>query len=68
MNNRSSISDYVVVGGTGGFTNIKTGKVHDVAEVLALGFTVEELAQVPLTSRLVRPLLRQHRAHDPWGD
>jgi hypothetical protein len=57
-----NIKDYVVIGGTGGFTNVNDGTIHDVAEMLSLGFTVEELAEVPLTSRLVRPLLQQSRA------
>jgi hypothetical protein len=58
----SSIKDFVVVAGTAGFTDIKTGEVHDVTEMLTtLGFTVDELAQVRLTSRLVRPLF----ASDP---
>jgi hypothetical protein len=60
----NNIKDYAVIGGTGGFTNVNDGTIHDVAEMLRLGFTVEELPEVPLTSRLVRPLLQQSRARD----
>jgi hypothetical protein len=39
-NNKSStIGDYVVVGGTAGFTDIRTGEVRDMVEMLVLGFT-----------------------------
>jgi hypothetical protein len=65
MNNK--ISDYVVVIGTEGFTDIQTGEVFDVAEMLTL-FTAAELAQVRLSSVLVRPLLRQPPVRDPWGE
>jgi hypothetical protein len=59
-NNKQTIGDFVVVAGTEGFTDIKTGEVHDVATMLtSLGFTSSDLAQVQLTSRLVRPLLRK---------
>jgi hypothetical protein len=57
------INDFVVVAGTEGFTDIKTGEVHDVAEMLT-SFTVADLIEVRLVSRLVRPLLRQSRARD----
>jgi hypothetical protein len=57
------ITDYVVVAGTEGFTDIQTGEVHDVDTMLTL-FTVDDLARVRLVSRLVRPLLQQSRARD----
>jgi hypothetical protein len=66
MNNKSSIKDFVVIIGTGGFTNINDGAIHDVAEMLRLGFTTADLIEVRLVSRLVRPLLRQSPARDPW--
>jgi hypothetical protein len=61
------ITDYVVVAGTEGFTDIQTGEVHDVDTMLTL-FTVDDLARVRLVSRLVRPLLQQSRARDLWDD
>ena len=48
------IKDFVVVAGTEGFTDIKTGEVHDVAEMLT-SFTVADLIEARLVSRLVRP-------------
>ena len=36
------IKDFVVVAGTEGFTDIKTGEVHDLAEMLT-SFTVADL-------------------------
>jgi len=63
----SDIKDFIVVAGTEGFTNIKTGEIHDVDEMRVL-FTADDLARVPLTSVLVRPLLQQSRPRDPWGD
>ena len=38
-------------------------QVHDLAEMLT-SFTVADLIEVRLVSRLVRPLLRQSRARD----
>jgi hypothetical protein len=50
-------------------TDIRTGEIYDVDTMPTdLGFTVSDLAQVRLTSVLVRPLLQQSRARDPWGD
>jgi len=61
------ITDYVVVVGTEGFTNVQTGAIYDVDTMLTdLGFTAAELAEVRLVSRLVRPLLQRSPARDPW--
>jgi hypothetical protein len=57
------IKDFVVVAGTEGFTDIKTGEVHDLAEMLT-SFTVADLIEVRLVSRLVRPLLQRSRARN----
>ena len=69
-NNRAStIKDYVAslaapsIGEAfrpGGFTPSR--------RLLSLGFTIADLIEVRLSAELVRPLLQQSRARDPWGD
>ena len=42
---RKQISNYVVVSGTAGFTDVMTGEVHGVEEMLSLGFTADDLVR-----------------------
>jgi hypothetical protein len=44
----NGIDDYIVRGGTAGFTDITTGKFYTFDEMLRRGYSIQELLEMPL--------------------